>query len=321
MKKLMIAVAAAALVGGVKADFAYDFTASVKTTKAKQGSSTYTCRLAQDASGNWWYQDGVFANPSVDAKGNVIANTYDYDSTSGNNYPKALKINATTGVGTLLLKDNAGKAELAADLETTYNVPEIRNGKDYWCATFTYKGTDCVRVAGSRKLAWKYTMSDCCGDTEFTAVAANPTKPAELAAELPNINKSLLYRFGSGDYEKATKIEFAGYMGAGDFTDTQIGQKESSSSAIELHLAGQGTWAKLKASDKTTAEGISSISGNIVGVLPNDECNVCCGAKDWDLVFDCDGATDSFDGSYTEGWETAAFGTFTIKFNAKNSSL
>ena len=327
----MIAAALAAMVGGVEAaTYAYNFSASVKTTKAKQGNNTVKCQFAQNATGNWWYEDAVFATQSLDKNGNPIANTYDYTSTSGNVYPKALKINARTGVGTLSLRDNVGKMELADDL-ASYNVPEIRRGKPYWCLTFTYKSEDCVRVAGSRKLAWYYTINDCCADPTFTAKTPDPTKPAEVAAALPDLEKSLLYRFGSLDYAKATKLEFAGWMGAKEFDAATIGQKQSSASAIVLHLAGQGTWAKLKDSDRNAAEGISSISGNIVGVLPNDICDICCGAKNWDYVFDCcgdafDPAADAY--SYDaatiandEGWETAAFGTFTLKFNAKESSL
>ena len=57
MKKLMIAAALAAMVGGAYADTAYTFSASLKTTVGKSGKVTSTYNLGEDAQGAFWYED------------------------------------------------------------------------------------------------------------------------------------------------------------------------------------------------------------------------------------------------------------------------
>ena len=324
MKKLMIAAAVAAMIGGAYADIAYDFSASVKTTKAKAGSATTKkAQIGQDASGNWWYNDAVFTVNATDS------NYLDYGA-----YQKVVKLNAATGVGTLQASklDNAGKAALATALETTYNVPEIYKGKQKWCATWTYKvdGT-CVRAKGSEKITTSYTViGDCCA-SEITP--ATPETWAEDVAYIGDLTFLTFYRFGASIGSKCTNVEAVGYIGAEGVGATAY------TTIPAFAIAGQGTWGALKASDKTTTDGLKTLSGNIVGIWYEAQCEVCCGADASSLAYSCDLTAHNITG-YTDidgilgddthmgladingedQWGTAAFGTFTIKFNAKNSN-
>ena len=334
MKKLMIAAAVAAMIGGAYADLAYDFSASVKTTKAKAGSSTTkTIQVGQDRSDNWWYEDAVFTTNAKDS------NYRDYGT-----YEKVVKFDAN-GVGTLQASklDNDGKASLATDLidysdqidpatKDTYGLPEIYKGKQKWCATWTYKvdGT-CVRAKGSEKITTSYTViGDCCA-SEITP--ATPETWAEDVAYIGDLTFLTFYRFGASIGSKCTNVEAVGYVGAEGVGATAY------TTIPAFAIAGQGTWGALKASDKTTTAGLKTLSGNIVGIWYEAQCEVCCGADASSLAYSCDLTAHNITG-YTDidgilgddthmgladingedQWGTAAFGTFTIKFNAKNSN-
>ena len=333
MKKLMIAAAVAAMIGGAYADLAYDFSASVKTTKAKAGSSTTkTIQVGQDRSDNWWYEDAVFTTNAKDS------NYRDYGT-----YEKVVKFDAN-GVGTLQASklDNDGKASLATDLidysdqidpatGVTYGLPEIYKGKKKWCQKWNYKvaGT-CVRAKGSEKITTSYTMTNNCCTSAIAPTA--PETWAEDDAYIGDLTFLTFYRFGASFGSKCTNVEAVGYIGEG------VGTTEYTT-IPSFAIAGQGAWGTLKASDKTTAEGLKTLSGNIVGIWYEAQCEVCCGADASSLAYSCDLAEHNVDG-YTDidgiagddtamgltdiyhedQWGTAAFGTFTIKFNAKNSS-
>ena len=63
MKKLMIAAAVAAIAGVASATYVYDFNATLKTTKARNGKVTTTINLGADATGTvFWYQDDSVTN-------------------------------------------------------------------------------------------------------------------------------------------------------------------------------------------------------------------------------------------------------------------
>jgi len=317
MNKLMIAAALAAMIGGAQADLVYDFTASVKTTAAKAGSATTkTVKVGQDISGNWWYNDGVFT-PS--AKSGYL----DYGA-----YTQVVKVNSATGVGTLQAGrlDNAGKTALANDLEATYCFPEIYKGKAKWCATWSYKvdGT-CIRAKASETIKATYDIADCCASTKFVQSSG--------AIYVGDIDVITLYRFGGVIGSKCMNVEMVASIGEG------VSAAAPYTTIPSFALAGQGTWSDTqKNSNKIAAPGIASVSGNIVGIWYEAECEVCCGLDASSLAYNCDltahninGYTDA-DGiagddtyfglvdSYTyDSWGTAAFGTFTLKFNSKLS--
>lgn len=269
MKKLMIAAAAAAMVGGVFAsEYVYDYTASLKTTKGKYGTqkTTYTVNLGKDDAGTFWWDDQGFANAA-----------------EGKDYIKSLS--------------NEEKADYAWDelgfdgTKTDYNTPESYNGKDQWCATFKFTESDgaCYRVATSIKVKDTVYVDDCCGDAAW-----------EFSDDT-EIDWGFGYRFGGVTFPKATKVEVVGSWENDD---------------EEFYVAGQGTWSdKLVKVNGAYVAGVKNISGNIVGALANSECRDCCDYPTYARCFDfCEG--DMFD---AEDTPTAAFGTWSIKFNSKLS--
>ena len=339
----MIAAAAAAMIGGAYADMVFDFTAKVTTTAAKLGSaSTETMKVGHDGAFNFWYTDGVFAPNAGDPT------FLDYNGTGGA-VEKAVKVDSY-GVGKIQIakfKTNEAKAGLAADL-AGYNYPEIYKGKEKWCFTFTYKvdGT-CVRTKGSE------TIKTWFGDQGLGCCSATVTPAAPLVlAEgywdskakvytsgqwlLGDMTILTLYRFGSTLGTKSTNLEAVGFIGA-----EGVGVQPYTT-IPNFAIAGQGTWGKNTAADKTSDEGIQKISGNIVGIWYEPECEICCGADASSLAWSCDltqhnvtgyqdpefsiigaddymGLQDAFLGA--DQWGTAAFGTFTLTFNKVASHL
>ena len=277
MKKLMIAAALAAMIGGAFAD-GYDFTASVKTTKGKYGSqkTTYTVNLGTDEDGVYWWDDLGFDNEK-EAKA----------------YVKSLS--------------NEDKADLADDLnfdritgENDYDTPELYKGKLRWCYTFKFTEVDedCYRVPGSAKLRGIVVIDACCGDWEFGPYNFGKT---EFADEDGMFYHQLLYRINGVSSEKANKVEAAGTIGDVSFDGTVIGT---------FAYAGQGVY------DVKNAR-IASISGNIVGVLENPDCESCCDYNTEAVVFECADGDDEIT-SYNDTPDgTAAYGSFTLKYNKK----
>jgi hypothetical protein len=332
MKKLMIAAATAAIIGGAYADMVFDFTARVTTTTARQGNAaTLTAKIGRDLGGNWWYEDGVFTPNAADP-----VNYLDYGA-----YEKVAKKDAT-GVFKLQLNklDAEGKAALANDL-AAYDVPEVYKGRQTWCSTWTYKvpGT-CIRAKGSETIkTWFDDQGNgCCSAT------VTPNAPLVLAEGywdskakdytsgswlLGDMTILTLYRFGAVAGTKCNSIEVVGYIGAEGIGATPY------TTIPQFAIAGQGTWGKNTAADKTFDDGIQKVSGNIVGIWYESECEVCCGADKSSLAWACDLSAhniatftdaefglvgdDAFMGlqnlyGYDE-WGTAAFGTFTLTFN------
>jgi hypothetical protein len=115
----------------------------------------------------------------------------------------------------------------------------------------------------------------------------------------------LLYRFGGITLAKATKVEFCGEV-------------DTWGEVNGFALAGQGTWSdKLFTYDGEAVAGVKSINGYMVGMLEDAECEVCCGADPFAKVFPCDAESDdeAFEAADEPG--TAAFGSFSMKFDKK----
>ena len=192
MKKLVIAAAIAAMIGGVQAA-GYDFTASVKTTKAKYGTqkTTYTVNLGKDDNGTFWWDDLGWDNEK-EAKNAVKKMT------------------------------NEEKAEFAIlscgfdGVKTDYNEQEAYKNKKTWCYTFKFTETveNCYRVAGSAKLTGKVTMDACCGTWEFVEYNFGKTELDNDEDGVSAINAGLIYRIGGVSLNKADKVEVTGTMGA-----------------------------------------------------------------------------------------------------------
>ena len=345
MKKLMIAAAAAAMISGAYADMVFDFTAKVTTTVAKSGSETkMTAKIGEDGFGNWWYEDLTVFTVNADP------NYLDYGA-----YEKVAKKDKT-GVFKLQLNklDADGKAALAADL-AGYNVPEVYKGKQTWCATWTYKlpGT-CIRTKGTETIKSWFDDADngCCYAGPVKTDATLKLFEGEWDAKnkvywpgawlLGDMRISTLYRFGAVAGTKCNTIEAVGWIGDAGIGATAKDDDTALYTTIpNFAFAGQGTWGKNTAADKTfDTEAIQKLSGNIVGIWYESECEVCCGADKSSLAWACD-LTQHNIATFTDAefgilgddaymglqdfygydqWGTAAFGTFTLTFNKTASN-
>ena len=360
MKKLMIAVAAAAMIGGVEAaapvpytGIAYNFKATLKTTKAKNqsASTTYTVKMAMSGvTGRYWYTDTAEVSQWNAAYPGLI--TFDK-----NNVGK-LNINKLTWKGATAAEKEAEKYRLAGSFKdyaalfigkndvspADYTgIPEFYRGKETWCGNFNVKITDsdCYRVAGSESIKDIYVLDDCCDLNAFGFVDQYSSDGNKAAVGLGDIQTMMLYRFGSIMSDKANKVEFVGKTADLYVCDVQQ-ELDGITYGPAFSLAGQGAWANLKDYEGDKFAGVKSISGNIVGIWWGAVCEVCCGLDGDALVWACDPTLDedlSGDGLNTANnknfndtdpdpaeWKvekfdcgTAAFGTFTMTYNQKLS--
>ena len=300
MKKLMIAVAAAAMIGGAFAE-GYDFTATLKTTKGKMGKdSTQTYNLGRNSAGRMWYtaqraDQGNHYVTNILAKAGVLTKK----TVDGNTVPAVLK----TDKGYIAFPDGASddqkNAAISDIIWAAANYDEKSDGK--WCETVKIL-TDafCYRVAGSQKIKTQLWQYGCCheenmADMDFWGShgeeIAYPTNGSFVAFQ----NNYLLNRFGGDTARKCNKVEI--------FARALFPQEND----FQGYLAGQGSF-------KYDGEGpsagyVTSISGNIVGTVAAPKCESCCLeelpiAEAWtcpDLYFTT--------------YRSAAFGSFRLKYN------
>ena len=284
MKKLMIVAAVAAMVGGAFADTAYTFSATLKTTKGKSGKVTSTYNLGMNpADGKFWYEDTAAAALIADEEANTQLAAKDrYFTTKkvGGRTVPALTAKAK--------KDADWLSRNIAPLAATYN--EKSAGK--WCDTFKLTEEGCYRMAGTEKVKDILVGDICC--------AALVGQDADLGLSI-DATASLdgVQRFGGLTYAAAKKAEIFAEVTGTDVTT--------------MYLAGQGSIGKVldTSNPDTTVEGVTSLSGNIVGVITAPECEFCCSANLPAVAFVC--GTVAGDNAL----DTAAYGTFSIKYNAK----
>lgn len=229
--------------------------------------------------------------------GQDLAGTYWWQAALTNSWASWVKIDSK-GVGQLNVPKTATDAQKKAfaDAFAAFNIPEEYRGKEKWCASISYKFNGCYRVAGTEKIALQYFTDDCCS-TDF----------ADVDGEADDIVTKLIFRFGNFSLVKATKVEYVGEIGTwGDMNG--------------FALAGQGTWSdKLYKFEGDDYAGIKTLSGNIVGIIDDAECEVCCGENPFARYYPCDATSDAgaIVNDADEG--TAAYGSFTLKFNKKAS--
>lgn len=277
MKKLMIAAALAAMIGGAFAE-GYDFTASVKTTKGKYGSqkTTYTVNLGVDDTGTYWWDGLGYANEK-EAKADIKKMTNDE-------------------------KAEFAKTALNFDgVDTAYPFKEYYRGKWVWCYTFKFSETDedCYRVPGSAKLKGIVWMDGCCDTWEFLTYDFGTT----IISDDTVFTHDLLYRINGVSVGKANKVEASGTIGAASYDAQTIGT---------FAYAGQGDY-------DVKNDYIKRISGNIVGILENPDCESCCDYDTEAVVFECESDDDTITSYLDTPNGTAAFGTFSLKYNKKIS--
>lgn len=272
MKKLMVIAAAVAMVGGAFAA-GYDFKASVKTTKGKYGAqkTSYTVKLGLDDNGTYWWDDQGFADEK-EAKAYVKSLTNDE-------------------------KADYAWNDLGFDgVDSAYPVQEDYRGRKVWCYTFkfTEKAEDCYRVAGSAKLNGIVTIDELCGTWEFVEYDFGNTILADDADGVSEIAYAFAYRFNGMTLPKANKVEVTGTMGDVAYDGATIGT---------FAFAGQGAY-------DVKNDYIKNISGYLVGVLENPDCESCCDYDSDAMVFDCGDPIWDAAG-------TAAWGSFSLKYNKK----
>ena len=303
MKKLMIAAAAAALVGGAfAADTAYTFTASVKTTVGKAGKTTSTYNLGKSIDGKFWYEDATVytaaveddpdtdPDESADASG-LIVDYPDYFATKTINGSTIPCLSAKAKADYNWLADNI------VPLATTYAYKSANK----WCETFKVVLTGCYRVAGTKKFSAIVKGDACC-----EALTALDDEDTAVAVDFSGFTQ----RFGGLTYQTAKKVEVLGTITADD-SDRVDGKGRT----ISGDLAGQGSVGKVlvvEGEDIDTEDlGVTSISGYLVGELNAPVCVNCCDANTPAVAFTC-GDERPYD-----NLTTAGYGTFSLKYNAK----
>lgn len=292
MKKLMIAAVAAALVGGAYADAAYDFVATLKTTKAKPGTVQYTTyNLGMDANGDFWYEDEKIPFLSFD-EDNITFKTIGGTP----NVPCLKTVNGK------LADENIADILKVIELSKKY----VFQSAGRWCCTVKLPSLAlCYRVVGTRKIQEIFYVDECCTD------GANPGPSTLIAKDLLGnnigaIKPDLLQLFGAQSYEKANKGEIY----------ASVKFKKGYDWSFDGWLAGQGSFGKIVDSDGTVGAGPTTINGNIVGTMDAPECEYCCADPEKSVAFDCkNGATPA------ELDKTAGFGSFRLKFNRSKSNF
>jgi hypothetical protein len=197
-------------------------------------------------------------------------------------------------------EEKAAFAWYALDFDgakTKYDYKEYYRGKWVWCYTFKFYGEECYRVKSSAKLKGVVTMDGCCADWEFLTYDFGWT----FINDDTLFTHPLLYRIGSASGDKATVVEATGTIGDASYDGTVIGT---------FAYAGQGAF-------DVKNYRISNLSGNIVGVLENPDCESCCDYDAEALVFECEDDDDTITSINLTPNGTAAFGTFSLKYNKK----
>lgn len=186
-------------------------------------------------------------------------------------------------------------------VDTDYPFKEYYRGKWVWCYTFKFFETDenCYRVPGSAKLKGVVWMDGCCDTWEFLTYDFGTT----IIDDDTVFTHDLLYRINGVSVGKANKVEASGTIGAASYDAQTIGT---------FAYAGQGDY-------DVKNNYIKSISGNIVGILENPDCESCCDYDTEAVVFECASDDDTITSYLDTPNGTAAFGTFSLKYNKKIS--
>ena len=316
MKKLMIAAAAAAMVGGVYADLtdlgtagtAYNATITLKTTVGKAKMATIQYYLGANAAGTaMWYQDAAIANTiTTDLANNTAGFVHKFalKKISGKDVP------CLTAAG----KNDAATLRLVKALATTDKTGKNADGATYgyksagkWCDTFSEKDEFCYRTAGTVKTSG-ILLDDCCA-AGIVGAAGTGFVHVFGGESLANSKKVEIY---VDDIIAAGAVVFEkDGVTLADVTDNLKNGRVIN----VLAIAGQGTYGRVKENDGagnlTDANGILSVSGNAVGTCDSALCTSCCIAGGIaQNVWDCDTELPAVN------MDTAAYGTFSLKYNA-----
>lgn len=312
MKKLMIAAAAAAMIGGVEAvnltdwsaaGTAYNATINLKTTVGKTKNATTTYYLGKDRAGTaMWYEDASITNVIAQDLANTT-NGFEHKFTTKKIAGKPVPVLTSAGK-----KDDKTLA-LVIPLATTDKSGKNSDGKPYglqsagkWCDSFSVKDEYCYRTAGTVKVSG-IVVDDCCasGFVDFAHVFGDYTLPKSKKVEIYAADASSLNIYDPKED-----------------TPTSVAVKDNlkyDRVINALAIAGQGSYGTVKANngtgDLTEVRGIVSVSGNAVGTCDSVLCTSCCiSGGITQFAWNC------ADGSDASASDTAAYGTFSLKYNA-----
>lgn len=326
MKKLMLAAAAAAMIGGLQAapaasDVKYNFVAVLRTTGAATGFATptapQTIRLALNRNtttfnpADWWYNDpaivpatSTLPQSRAAAVATAGANLYVDNAVVGGKTVRHLYLlNAADvkGADRILLNYLNGR----------YNRPQKINGADIYCCTLSFAGVNagqCYRIASVDRIQDTLYLNSCCTAGTFfkdDSATTAPLYPAVITygggadANLARLPAWFIQGFGGQTPAAAVNNEIFATVE----TTTVNGRW------FNGYIAGQGTWIAVA----PTVRYPQMISGNIVGVEEAPQCVTCCDGPEPAVAFTC-AETSTSTGAGSVALNTAAFGTFYITY-------
>lgn len=293
----MIAAVAAALVGGAYADAAYDFVATLKTTKAKPGTvqyTTYYLGMDEDAPLKpFWYEDARYDQISEANKGTKTI--------GGRTIPSLNVVN-----GKLADETNTRDIDLIKALALDYS---DKSAGQWCCVVKLPSDVNCYRVVGTRKIQETFYVGQCCTAKKPSTLLAYDAKggiAGFIAAQVGDTFNGVFQLFGAQTYEKANKGEIY----------AQIRFLTARAWNFEGYIAGQGSFGRIIDSDGTVGAGPTTINGNIVGKMAAPQCEYCCSAPEDSVAFDCANEETPMNLPWTAG-----FGSFRLKYNRSLSNF
>jgi hypothetical protein len=312
MKKLMIATAAAALVGVAGAvptapslGVVYDATFSLKTTVGRSANDTQTYNLGSDGNSpaTFWYEDPTLTT-WIDATDPTAIKL----TTEGEKYFTFKKI-GKVNVPTLSNDGLKNPTVLNALIAIAPAYPAKSAGKH--CMTFKSTDPVCYRVAGTISYAGHFYDDEC-----LTALVGGST--ASLANPLINAFGAAIDVDWINFKVKSTKAEVYAddiattlfLLKDGDIPVDILDNNKGVRSFTVLSIAGHGTYGYVydDTNRKQDWPGVTALSGNVVGLASQPECVFCCTPNQPAVTFDCCGYVAAQP-------DTAVFGTFSIKYN------
>ena len=307
----MIAAAAAAMIGGAKADGAlYDFEADFHTTVGEPGEDIFVrdeAKLGRNDSG-MWYMDAALVAECTDGS---VNRTWK-DAATEAKYPNLVWTTGKSYNGVVYPKFAIRTQDLSAEYgEVNKSVPMLATADEialikrlaatynqqsygFWCGEYEWwTKTDkvCYRVWGPDTIESEIAFDDsCCGDD--THFFVNKNGPC-IVFNTNTVAGAVFNRFAAQTYDDAIAYEIFAQV-------TNLTMK-TSGLAFNGFLAGQGYRYD---GDTYPAE----LHGSIVGYTDAPSCPDCCvDPLPKAVAFECNWSTTP-DASL----RTAAYGTFRI---------
>jgi len=278
MKKLMIAAAVAAMIGGVNAATAtYQFVANLQTTVGQAGFDTWTSggvNLGVSDANTMWYDDANINGTTYGTafKYKTLTATHliwkEGSSYAGEKYPTLYIVTTkVNGVDTPLLDEN--EKDALEELAATYKWPSY--GK--WCCQLQWwiktPGT-CFRVVGSEAIVDTLTFNTAICCVNYTGNGGyKKFYSANGFIDWDNGDNRLFKRFGAQAEGDAHQLEI--FASIENYT-------YNAHEWFGGWLAGQGyeQYLPIEGAQNLFATVPVLLSGTIVGVKEGPRCPDCC---------------------------------------------